>query len=134
MQENTSQSLLSPPACPLPGEGNPKTPQDDILAMKDGCISPDSPAGRTFGFTTDKFTPFSYLWKKGDAVYISMISAMNPGKGNFKGLVQTLVGKGLTVKIPTPIGKMEDIVRKNYYTPTLEDTDYGSVEVWVLNP
>lgn len=100
--------------------------------MTDGIITLDTDRGRLLGFTSDRFG--GYLWKKGDRIYVSMI--ISAAKGNFRQLVQTIRERGLSVAIPTPLGRMEEIVRKNGYRQEFPyDEQYGEcVEVWVLDP
>lgn len=96
-------------------------------------IAVDSPCGIKLGFTSDKFERFSYLWKSGNCIYVSMIQVLNEKRGDFKTLVDNILSAGFTIKIPTPLGRMEYIVRKNGYTKTYEMSDEGCVETWVLN-
>jgi len=88
--------------------------------------------GKKFGFTSEKFKRMSYLWKKGKYITISMIASN--GRGNFKSLVDKILSDGYGVKIPTPLGRMQHIVRKNGYKHTFEHDEVGSHEVWVLEP
>ena len=106
-----------------------------IEDIKDGIIRPDSPAGKLLGFTTDKFTEKSYLWKKGKTIYISFIEAKQKGKGHFKQLVKRLLSLGFTVKIPCPFGRMQKIIEKwGFHMTTEYDPRFGDVEVWVKEP
>ena len=108
--------------------------------MKDGIINIGTPAADALGFTSDKFHEDSYLWKKGDSIYISFIESVSPGKGDFRGLVEKIRSLGLTVKIPTPFSRMEEICRKNGYQHSQEAFDEkarrtsGKVNVWLLPP
>ena len=108
--------------------------------MKDGIINIGTPAADALGFTSDKFHEDSYLWKKGDSIYISFIESVSPGKSDFRGLVEKIHSLGLTVKIPTPLRSMEEICRKNGYQHSqefLDDADgepAGKVNVWLLPP
>lgn len=108
------------------------TPPSEL--MPDGMIAPGSDIGRVFSFTTDRFDPSSYLWKIGDAIMVSFI--MSKARGNFRELVHRIHALGFTVKVPTPLARMEQIVRKNGYQRTVEhDDEMGEdVEVWVLTP
>lgn len=102
--------------------------------MDDKMIELDSVQGKFWGFTSDKFGPGSYLWKKDQAIYISFIESLE--KGNFKALIEMLIECGYDIKIPTPMGAMRNIVIQNNYKPTIElDDKIGPVEVWTLkNP
>jgi hypothetical protein len=100
-------------------------------AIKDGIINPSASA--PFGFTPDFFD--GWLWKKGDAIIVSFIFSLDPGKGHFKRLVENILSSGFAVKIPTPLGEMARIVRKNGYVPTLEyHENYGIVALWTKHP
>lgn len=100
--------------------------------MENGIINIDSDKGRELGFTSDKFSPGSYMWKQDGAVIISLIQSRK--KGNFRELVDKIRSSGLTVKVPTPLANMERIVRKCGYRHTIErDPMMGPVEVWVLD-
>ena len=98
--------------------------------MKDGMIGLDTERAKALGFTSDKFD--GYLWKDRDAVFVSFI--VSKRRGNFRELVQRILALGLSVKIPTPLGRMQEIVRKNGYRKTVETTEQGDlVEVWTLS-
>jgi len=100
--------------------------------IKDGKIEVNSPVGKLLGFTSDKFTEVSWLWKKGKTIYISFIETKQKGKGHFKQLVKRLLDLGFTVKIPCPLGLMRIIVVKWGFRKTTEyDPRLGEVEVWV---
>lgn len=100
--------------------------------MKDGIINPSVSA--PFGFSPDLF--YGWLWKMGDAIIISFIECLVPGKGHFRKLCENILSSGFAVRIPTPLGKMERIVRKNGYVQTFEyDKDFGEeVEIWTKRP
>jgi hypothetical protein len=100
--------------------------------MEDGIIEVDSQFGKELGFTYDQFTRTSYLWKSGQTIYISAIEACERGKGNLRRLFQAIEAKGLTIKVPTPFRRMEEILRKQGFKHTVEDgPDMPGVEVWV---
>lgn len=103
---------------------------------KDGIILPGATTfARKLGLTRDKFTMKTYLWKTGDVVYISFVETTHPGCGHFRALVENLLQSGYTVKVPTPLGRMEQIVKGNNYLPTTEvSPKMGQVEVWVKTP
>jgi hypothetical protein len=100
--------------------------------MKNGIIKPSISA--PFGFSPDLFD--GWLWKMGDAVIISFIECLVPGKGHFKRLVENILSNGFAVRIPTPLGKMERIVKENGYVQSFEyDKDFGEeVEIWTKRP
>ena len=97
--------------------------------MNNGIIEIDSDAGKEIGFTSDRF--YGYLWKTDDSIVISFIESHK--RGNFRQLVEKILDLGLRVDIPTPLGRMEDIVNKNGYKFKLVDDEImGMVEVWSL--
>ena len=67
--------------------------------LKDGIIRLDSKRGKLFGFESSKYV--GYLWKTGNAIYVSFI--ISKKRGNFRELVRRIHELGLTVKVPTPI-------------------------------
>jgi hypothetical protein len=104
------------------------------IKMSDGAVMLGTDRGRKFGFTPDLFD--GYLYKSGGAVYLSVILSKVPGKGNFRRLVERILSLGFSVKVPTPMGKLADILGRNGYRRTTEgDKNYGcDVDVWVLDP
>lgn len=84
-------------------------------------------------FTSERFGQGSYLWKKDGAIIVSFIESLS--SGNFRELAQAIIASGLRVEIPTPLGRMQEIVRKAGYTQTFSFCEqFGeSVEVWVLS-
>jgi len=101
--------------------------------LLDGIIELDTERGNLLGFTSDRFD--GYLWKSGDAVLVSFI--VSKRRGNFRELVRRIHALGLTVKVPTPLGRMQEILLKNGYQHTQEpfDMEPGEmVDVWVLRP
>lgn len=104
-------------------------PQKEI---KDGIITLDSPFAKEIGFISDKFWS-SWLWKTGNRITISMIWARQEGKGYFTELLKTIWNKGYEVAIPTPLGIMNEIVRKNGFKKTIVfDKNFNdNVELWV---
>lgn len=103
---------------------------------KDGIILPGATNfARKLGLTRDKFTMKTYLWKTGSVMYISFVETTHPGRGHFRALVEKLLQRGYTVKVPTPLGRMQQIVKENNYSPTTEiSPKMGQVEVWVKTP
>ena len=95
-------------------------------------ILPDSDEGKRLGFTSENFS--GWLWKIGNTIYISFIISKHQHKGNFKKLIDSILDSGYTVKIPTPLGRMQCIVRKSGYKRTYEYDELmrENVEVWVL--
>lgn len=97
----------------------------------DGVIDLDTDDATRIGFTSDKYD--GYLWKSGDSIVVSFIISRK--RGNFRELVRRIHAKGLTVKVPTPLRRMEIILMKNGFEHTVEDDPVmGAVDVWVLRP
>lgn len=104
----------------------------ETFELHQGMILPGSIIGNLIGFTQDKFTPWSYLWKINNSVYFSFICAMNPGSGDYRALCEKIISLGCTIKIPTPFPRMREICKKQGYGQTYENTDdFGQCEVWV---
>lgn len=106
-----------------------KSPSD--LAEPNEMIALDSPFGRGLGFTSDKF--FGYLWLRDNAVYISLIESLHPGRGQFSALLDAIWQRGLAVKVPTPLGSMRSILDHKGFHQTWEPFDElgEACEVWV---
>lgn len=119
-------NLIEMPAEP---ESGARVGCTDLL---DGIIQLDSERAKILGFTSDKYD--GYLWKLDNAVMVSFIVSKN--RGNFRELVRRIHALGLTVKVPTPLGRMQEILIKNGYQHTNElDENMGEgVDVWVLPP
>lgn len=97
----------------------------------DGCINVDEPCAREIGFTADKWTEDSYLWRTGDEIKCSLLTAKEPGKGAFKALVAAIRAKGLRVAVPTPLATMTDILKHWNWRWDVEMTPLGwPCEVW----
>jgi len=98
---------------------------------KDGIIKLDSELGRELGFTSDKFE--GWLWKNGNDIWISFIESKHKGRGDLSRLFETILEKGYTIKVPTPVDKMKLILIKKGFKKTTEfDERTGKlVEVWV---
>lgn len=100
--------------------------------MPDGIIELDSERGQAIGFTSDRFD--GYLWKTGRYVTVSFIVSL--ATGNFRQLAESILAQGFGVKIPTPLGRMQKIVRDAGYVQrdeTWEELD-ERVEMWVKEP
>ncbi|MEQ1558563.1 MAG: hypothetical protein ABL933_06410 [Methyloglobulus sp.] len=98
----------------------------------DGIINIDTDSSMDIGFTSDKYG--GYLWKDGDSVIVSFI--VSKKRGNFRELVQRIHALGMAVKVPTPLGRMQEIVVKNGYKHTnFYDENMGEcMDLWVLQP
>ena len=129
------QTNSEPPV--MPAEANDsRTASDKAVVCKellDGIINLDTDRAKLLGFTSDKYD--GYLWRQGDAIMVSFIVSWQ--RGNFRELVRRIHALGLTVKVPTPLGRMQEILLKNGYEHTTEpfDEEPGeTVDVWVLRP
>jgi len=97
--------------------------------IQNGIITLDSDVGKEIGFLSSKFD--GYLWKKNNTIIISFI--ISKDRGNFRQLVKTLLDMGFTIEIPTPLGRMQDIVLRNgYIYRTVHDKLMGPVDIWSL--
>ncbi len=100
--------------------------------MKDGIIELDSEFGKEIGFTSDKFD--GWLWKKRDYIYISCIESKQKIKGNLKNLFSKILEEGYGIKVPTPIGIMQDIVVRYGFSHIIEEEGKEICDVWVQPP
>lgn len=95
-----------------------------------GIILPDE-APHTWGFTSRRFRPDSYLWKDGDRIIISLITATPEGKGHFRQLVKAIESAGYKIDVPTPVFAMPLILKKWGFVPrAILDEKMGEVELW----
>lgn len=95
-----------------------------------GIILPDQ-APPAWGFTSRRFTPDSYLWKSGDRIIISLITATPEGKGHFRQLIHAIETAGYKVDVPTPIFAMPLILKKwGFVKRIIKDEEMGEVELW----
>jgi hypothetical protein len=100
--------------------------------MTDGEVSIGDPLAEELGFTAEHVYD-GYLWLIGTDLYVSLVTMRHQGQGHFRAFVEKALAKGLTVKIPTPLGRMENIVRRWGFEYTVEQVDsvLGACEVWV---
>jgi hypothetical protein len=98
-----------------------------------GMIAIDSERGKELGFTSDRFSPDSYLWEEPERIMISLIFSRTPG--NFRYLVRRIHEQGKDVAVPTPLGDMRRIVEKCGYQFALEfdEATDGTCEVWTCS-
>lgn len=75
-----------------------------------------------------------YLTRMDDTtVMIGFVASKR--KGAFRELIEHLWSLGYTVKIPTPLHRMQRIVEKQGFTHTIETDQFGeAVDVWVKGP
>jgi len=98
--------------------------------MTDGIVEIDSEFGKTIGFTSDKFSGDSYLWREGTRIMMSLIFSKNEGQGNLSALFEGIEAQGLIVAVPTPLGRMGAILKKKGFVMHLEENEMGAYEVW----
>jgi hypothetical protein len=94
-----------------------------------GEIRIGHPLATELGFTSERFD--GYLWLLDNDLYVSLVDAKTQGQGHFRAFVEAALAKGYTVKIPTPLGQMEYIVRRWGFQQTVEPSELGPCEVWV---
>lgn len=102
--------------------------------MKNGMVAVDSEFAKSIGFTSDKFD--GYGWIKGRDYWVSVIMSRQPSKGHLRAMIQALLDKGYTVKVPTPFARMHAILTRLGFKETWErDEDLGeSFTVMVKQP
>ena len=98
-------------------------------------IHPDTPLGKEFGFTSDRFV--GWLGEKEGYIYLSFIESLQPGKGHLSELFENILKRGYGIKVPTPSAHMKAIVEKKGFKQTVEpfapEADmWDPCEVWVL--
>jgi hypothetical protein len=96
-------------------------------------ITVDSERGQELGFTSEWFTADSYLWEEPTRIMISLIQGRTPGV--FRMLVRKIHEQGKDVAVPTPLGRMRNIVEKCGYR-FLREVDEASgeeCEVWTCS-
>ncbi len=93
----------------------------------------DSAEAVDLGFLSARFD--GHLMREGETIYIWRIRSKEPGRGHLSALVQRMLDAGYTVKVPTPIGRMAEIVRHKGFRRTVEyDPEIQPYEVWVKEP
>jgi len=99
-------------------------------ANSKGMIVPDSEKGRAFGFTSDRFD--GYLWESGKRVMTSFIESLQQGQGHLSELFRNIEAAGYYVAVPTPLPRMEAILKRKGFIPHTETSELGDpVEVWM---
>ncbi len=99
--------------------------------LADTLIPINSPVARMVGFTSDKFTRDSYLWGKGTAIWISLITSRYDGKGNVRALMDSINAHGFTCVVPVPLARMQMICERMGFQRQ-PDPDCG--EIWIRHP
>lgn len=59
----------------------------------------------------ERWEPFSYLFRKGDRVYLSAVQAKVSGAGYLRDLVAGIEQAGLRVAVPNPLSEMTAILK-----------------------
>ena len=96
--------------------------------IKEGVIGIDSEPAKLLGFTSDRFFPFSYLWRIGNTIIISFIMAKK--RGNFCQLIKAIQEKGFDFEIPTPCARMKEIGQKqNWNFCQKTDEVFGMIDI-----
>lgn len=111
-----------------PPELRPRGKMDNI----DGRIKIGDDVATKYGFTSDKFMPWSYLWKSGNEIWISAVQSREEGKGYFSQLLDKISQQGLSIVVPTPLGKMVAILKHKGFTQGSREFELGECgEVWI---
>ena len=103
-----------------------------MTEVPEGIILLGTPAAQELGFTQDHFSEDSYLWRIGDSIMISNIECKTPGNGHFRRLLETIESKKFTIKVPTPMRRMQEILDKNGFYHSI-DPEQG-FQVWIKHP
>ena len=107
--------------------------EEDIAALsapstdgleREGIINP----GDVDWFPAGKF--HGYLWGYENAVWISLIISLEPGKGNLSKLFEAIWASGRTVKVPCPFVDMRSILQRKGFAIV----DDPNCEVWARAP
>jgi len=99
-----------------------------------GPILPGHPEAESLGFHSGLFD--GYLFIDPDYVYVSAITSLKPGEGNLSALFNTILNAGLGIKVPTPLGRMEEILKHKGFSKTVvfwEEME-ENIDLWVLEP
>jgi hypothetical protein len=86
------------------------------MITKVGMINVDTESAKLLGFTSDKFSKDSYLWREDNTIIISNIFSKQ--KGAFRELIESIRREGFDFEIPTPSRRMIEIGKKqnwNFY-------------------
>ena len=75
----------------------------------DFVCEPGDPRVRKFGWTSQNFG--GYLSIEGKTIWISSVWSKNPGKGNLSRLIKAIHRNKYTIKVPSPLTKMEAICK-----------------------
>ena len=99
-----------------------------MTVISEGIINIDSDSAKQLGFTSDKFSPASYLWRRGNTITISFIIARK--KGMFCQLMKTIQENGFDFEIPTPSNRMREIgIKQKWNFGYVIYDEVGAVEI-----
>jgi len=101
-----------------------------------GKIDLDSPVGKELGFTSDKFDGWLWFTPDKQGIYISFIVSKQPGQGNLLELLKAILESGRRILVPTPSGRMRNILRRQKFRAGLEWSEEVKehFECWVKEP
>ena len=101
--------------------------------MTDKVINLNSQFAKKIGFTNDKFTSASYLWRKNDTIIISFIESIKKRQGYLNNLFDKIEKLGYRIAVPTPLGAMINILIKKGFKRTFywDDRFRDNVEIWI---
>jgi hypothetical protein len=108
-------------------EGRKMLTTEQITTIREGAIRIDTKSAKLLGFTSDKFEAYSYLWRTGKTITISLIAAKR--KGAFRGLIETILANGYDFEIPTPSKRMRQIGARQKWIYCQKDSEFGPVEI-----
>ena len=84
-----------------------------------------------FGFTPDKFSSDSYLWRVDDEIIVSLITSKFPGKGNTRALLEKIREKGFSIMVPTPSARMRYICLSLGFEEQVVHSELGAIEAMI---
>jgi hypothetical protein len=73
---------------------------------------------KKYGWTEKKFT--GYLSLVDNTVWLSAIWSLHPNRHNLSHLIKNLHKAGFEIKVPTPLGRMEEICKHLGFVTTKE--------------
>jgi hypothetical protein len=102
----------------------------------DFVCEPGDPRVKKFGWTKSKFKGYISIDDCGNTIWISAVMSKQPGKGNYSRLIKNLRKAGFTIKVPSPMPRMEEICKHMGFTKTVEHFPEAGedIDVWVMEP
>jgi hypothetical protein len=93
----------------------------------------DSPEAVKLGFSSARFS--GCLMCKDRSICVWRIYSKEPGKGYLSSMFKKMLDSGYTLQVPTPVGRMAEIVLHMGFTRTMAyDPQLEPYEVWVKGP